>query len=384
MEEKNKKTPSEIRKQKKKRRNTQKFIGFIVIVAVVLGLYISKERWMPNFKIDNSGYTDDEISTGSFPLRVSNNTNYKTCAAEGGIIVLTDTRIYRYSLSGEANEIIPHTYANPMLKSSGTRTLIYEHNGCGIRVDSRRGLMYEKRTDSTIYTASVSSKGYTAVVTESDQYVCEIHVYDNSGNEIYFRGCTERVTDVVFRNDSTGCYIVSLNVSEGHIVSEIRSVDFNSDGINWSVSEIQTCPVSVKVSPSDDIVLFGDSMCTFYSSAGQEIMSYQYPGNLIDTSYSGTSAVMIFENKERKSTTVSVIRDPALGETTEVRANDKFSHVLAYNDCFYLLAETMIDAYDYSGKTIKASELAEPFRNFVKSGKFIFLEGHKKIEKIEF
>ncbi|MGN0582102.1 MAG: DUF5711 family protein [Oscillospiraceae bacterium] len=384
MEDVSRSSLSEMRRQKKKRRNTQKFLGFVIILTVILGLYVSRERWMPNFKIDNSGYTDDEISGDGFPLKISNSTNYKSCGTSEGFAVLTDTRLYYYSASGEQTDVRQHTYSNTILKNAGKRILIYEQNGNSIRVDGRREEMYEKKMDNSIYLASVSSRGYTAVVTESDQYVCELHVFDQMGDEVYFRGCSERITDVVFKNEGKGCYFISLDVYEGHIISQIDSIDFENTEAGWTAENIETCPVSVFVSETDDVVLFGDSMCTFYSSEGSKVMDYQYPGILTDASYCDSGAAMIFENKERKSTTLAVINNPSSGNVTEVKIQNSFRSVEACENAVYLLAENAIDAYDYEGRIIRTTELTEPFRGFYKSGKYVFLEGHNKIERIEF
>lgn len=384
MEEVSRSSFSEMRRRKKKKRNTQKFLGFVIILTVILGLYVSRERWMPNFKIDNSGYTDDEISGEGFPLKISNSTNYKSCSTSDGFAVLTDTRLYYYSFSGDQTDVRQHTYSNTVLKNAGNRILIYEQNGNSIRVDGKREEIYEKKTDNSIYLASVSSRGYTAVVTESDQYVCELFVFDQMGDEVYFRGCSERITDVVFRNEGKGCYFVSLDVDEGHIISKIDSVDFENSEAGWTSENIETCPVSVYVSENDDIILFGDSMYTCYSSDGNRIMDYQYPGVLTDASYCDSGAAMIFENKERKSATLSVIDDPSSGNVTEVKIQNSFRCVESYESGIFLLAEDAIEAYDYEGRVIKTAELSEPFRAFYKSGKYIFLEGHNKIERIEF
>ena len=384
MEEVSRSSFSEMRRRKKKKRNTQKFLGFVIILTVILGLYVSRERWMPNFKIDNSGYTDDEISGEGFPLKISNSTNYKSCSTSDGFAVLTDTRLYYYSFSGDQTDVRQHTYSNTVLKNAGNRILIYEQNGNGIRVDGKREEIYEKKTDKSIYLASVSSRGYTAVVTESDQYVCELFVFDQMGDEVYFRGCSERITDVVFRNEGKGCYFVSLDVDEGHIISKIDSVNFENSESGWTSENIETCPVSVYVSENDDIILFGDSMYTCYSSDGNRIMDYQYPGVLTDASYCDSGAAMIFENKERKSATLSVIDDPSSGNVTEVKIQNSFRCVESYESGIFLLAEDAIEAYDYEGRVIKTAELSAPFRAFYKSGKYIFLEGHNKIERIEF
>ena len=384
MEEVSRSSFSEMRRRKKKKRNTQKFLGFVIILTVILGLYVSRERWMPNFKIDNSGYTDDEISGEGFPLKISNSTNYKSCSTSDGFAVLTDKRLYYYSFSGDQTDVRQHTYSNTVLKNAGNRILIYEQNGNSIRVDGKREEIYEKKTDNSIYLASVSSRGYTAVVTESDQYVCELFVVDQMGDEVYFRGCSERITDVVFRNEGKGCYFVSLDVDEGHIISKIDSVNFENSEAGWTSENIETCPVSVYVSENDDIILFGDSMYTCYSSDGNRIMDYQYPGVLTDASYCDSGAAMIFENKERKSATLSVIDDPSSGNVTEVKIQNSFRCVESYESGIFLLAEDAIEAYDYEGRVIKTAELSEPFRAFYKSGKYIFLEGHNKIERIEF
>ena len=135
---------------------------------------------------------------------------------------------------------------------------------------------------------------------------------------------------------------------------------------------------------NDDIILFGDSMYTCYSSDGNRIMDYQYPGVLTDASYCDSGAAMIFENKERKSATLSVIDDPSSGNVTEVKIQNSFRCVESYESGIFLLAEDAIEAYDYEGRVIKTAELSEPFRAFYKSGKYIFLEGHNKIERIEF
>lgn len=386
MEEVTRSSLSEMRRQKKrkKRRNTQKFLGFVIILTVILGLYVSRERWMPNLTVDNSGYTDDEISGDGFPLEISNSTSFKSCPSGDGFAVLTDTRLYYYSNSGDQADVRQHTFSNSILKNSGSKILTYEQNGNSLRVDGKRQMMYEKKTDKSVYLAAVSSSGSSAVVSESDQYVCELRIFDRLGDEIYFRGCSERITDVAFKSNGKGCYLVSLDVSEGHIISQIDSIDFENADSGWTAGNIQTCPVSFFVSENDNVVLFGDTMCTFYSSDGNMIMEYEYPGVLADASYCSSGAVMLFESKERKSSALSIISNPEFGETTEIKLNNSFRQAGAYEDGIYLLAENAVEKYDYEGKLTGMTELTEPYRDFYKSGKYIILEGHKKIDRIEF
>lgn len=382
MEEVNAKNLSEMRRQKKKRRNTQKFLGFMIILTIILGLYVSKERWMPDMKHQNSGFTDDELSEGEFPIHVSNTSSYKMRSVGDAFALLTDTRLYMISLSGDIIDTRQHTYSNTILKSSGNKTLIYEQNGNNLRVDNKREMLYDKKTDNSIYLASVNEKGCTAVVTASDQYVCELVVYDQSGFQIYSRGCSERITDVVFDNDGSGCSIVTIKALEGHIVSEITSVKFEMTEDIWKISDIETCSVAAYVSSKGETVLFGDNMCGFYNN-GEKIFEYTYPDTLVDASYSDSGAAMIFRSRERKKTTLVIISNPASGTVVEVTVSDVIKHVLACDDNIFFLTENHVEAYDYEGKIVKKYELNEPYKNFYRSGKYIILQGHNKVERIE-
>lgn len=382
MEEVNAKNLSEMRRQKKKRRNTQKFLGFMIILTIVLGLYVSKERWMPDIKHQNSVFTDDELAEGEFPIHVSNTSSYKMRSVGDAFALLTDTRLYMISLSGDIIDARQHTYSNTILKSSGNKTLIYEQNGNNLRVDNKREMLYDKKTDASIYLASVNEKGYTAVVTASDQYVCELAVYNQSGFQIYSRGCSERITDVVFDNDGSGCSIVTIKALEGHIVSEITSIKFETTEDIWKISDIETCSVSAYVSSNDETVLFGDNMCGFYKN-GEKIFEYTYPDTLVDASYSDSGAAMIFRNRERKKTTLVIISNPASGTAVEVTVSDVIKHVLACDDNIFFLTENYVESYDYEGKIVKKYELNEPYRDFYRSGKYIILQGHNKVERIE-
>lgn len=383
MEEVNINDLSEMRRQKKKKRNTQKFLGFVILLTIVLGLYVSKERWMPSIKHESTSFTDDEVSDGGFPVKITNTSSYKSCSFGDSFAVLTDTRFYVLSNSGDISDTRQHFYSNSILKNAGSKTLVYEQNGSSFRVDSKRNMMYEKKVDNQIYLASVSEKGYTAVVTESEQYVCELSVFDQTGVQIYYRGCSERITDVVFFKDSSGCSIISLNASEGHIVSEITSVDFETTEKGWTMSDIETCPVSAFSSESGQTVLFGDTMCGFYSSSGETIFEYSYPDKLIDASCSESGAAMIFSSSERKKTTLVLISDPDSGVKTEVTVSSSVKQVLACNDRVYLLTENSVEAYDYKGTLVKTAEINEPYRDLYKSGKYIMLTGHNKINRIE-
>ncbi|MBE6853593.1 MAG: hypothetical protein E7505_09025 [Ruminococcus sp.] len=384
MKEINKSDRSEIRRQKKRQRNTQKFIGFVAIITLLLGLYVSKERWMPNMKHESTSFTGDEISGDGFPLKISNSSSYDSCNMGDMFTVLTDTRLYIFSSSGDLRDTRQHTYSNTIMKSAGGKVLVYEQNGNNLRVDNRKKMLYEKKLDDTIYLAAVSNQGYSAVVSSSDRYVCELRVFDHEGSEIYYRGCSERITDVVFNKESSGCSIVSIGASEGNIVTDIISVEFGKSDNLWHISGIEACSVSAMSSTDGSLVFFGDVQCGLYSAGGDTVFEHRYNGELIDVSAYDSKMAMVVDSNERRKDTLVLMGNSSSGVKVEVSTSDSVKHICAAEDRVYVLTESTVEAYDYSGKIIKTYSLTEPYRDFYKSGKYIMLKGHNKIDRIEF
>lgn len=382
MEELNINDLSEMRRQRKKKRNTQKLLGFIIILVVILGLYVSRSRWLPNVRQENSLFTDAEISEGSFPLKLTSGVNYQSCSLKDTFVVVSDTRFYIFSNNGKLIETRQHAYSNIILKHSGKKALIYEQNGNHLRVENKSKTIYEKKMDTQIYMASVSSRGYAAVVTKSDRYVCELRVFDHEGDEIYFRGCSERVMDVVFNADSKGCSIVMIDAVEGHIVSDVISVNFDSPDENWKADDIETCCISSFMTEEGGMFIFGDTMCAGFDGNGNKQLEYQYGSTLIDASFYNGSAAMAFESKERRKTTMVIMENASSG-MIEASALSGVKSILADEGKVYILTETSIAAYDYKGNMIDSLELAEPYRDFYRSGKYIILLGHNKIDRVE-
>jgi len=371
------------RRHKIKKRNIQKFIGFMTILVLALGLYVSRDRWVPKTNESDDPIAGKEISNGNFPLSVTNGVDYQSCPVGKGFALLSDTRLYMYSTDGELLDTRANSYPNMILKPGNNRALLYEQSGYNFKIESRGKTIYEKSLDNQIILAAISQKGFVAVITSSDRYVCELKVYDADGDEIYSRGCVERIMDVSFNSDSSGCYILSVNASEGKIFSTVTAIDFKSTDDLWRSSPLDTCCISSFAAGDNGLFLLGDTSCAFYNSEGLRTYEFTYKSSLIDTSFCDGKSAMLFESKESRKTTLVLFGEPDL-DPTEVSLYNTVQSIYADENAVYVLGENSLDAYSYKGKHLKSVELKDVFSDFYKLDKYIMLLGYNKIDRIEF
>ena len=152
-----------------------KFSAVLVLVAIVLGLYLNRDVWVP--KLEGIGgkfhsVKSGELSGGNFPLSVSGGIDYQVAELNGYLAILSDAYFYIYTDDGDLYDERQHAYANAMLQTAGKKALIYESGGNKFRIDNKRKNIYTKKMEQTIIFARISENGNVAVVTNSDSYVC--------------------------------------------------------------------------------------------------------------------------------------------------------------------------------------------------------------------
>ncbi|MDO5560023.1 MAG: DUF5711 family protein [Oscillospiraceae bacterium] len=374
---------AEIRKNKKKKRNMQKFVAAMIFLLLALGLYVSRSRWLPSSGYRNNVFSNKEISDGNFPLSITNGINYQACKLGDNFVLLSDTQFYIYSVSGSLIESRQLTYSNAVLKSANNKALVYESGGNNFKVEGKRKTIYEKKTDDTIISAYISDKGYVAVITTSTQYVCTLSVYDTVGNQMYFRGCVEKVISVAFNKASTGCVLVTIDAAEGQIVSKAVSINFDSSEDNWTTENMDSLCISSYMTDDGGIFLFGDTQCAYYDSEGNAEPGYSYESTLIDATFTDGHAAMIFENEERRKTSLVLI-DNHESTPQETVIDNNVKCIFAEGDIVYIMTSESIQAYNYKGELLKSEAISESYREFYKIDDYILLLGYNKIDRIEF
>ena len=377
-----------LRRRRKRRRQMAKFIAFILLASIIFGLYVKRDVWFPKLEGIGSRFqsvksSGGELSGENFPLNISGGIDYQVGNLNGYLAILSDAYIYIYTEDGELYEERQHAYANAMLQTSGKKALIYESGGNKFRIDNKRKNLYTKKMEQNIIFARISENGNVAVITTSDTYICKLTVFDDSGEEIYSRNCVERVIDLTFNEDGTGCILATSDAADGEIISKIISVSFDSKKDKWTSDALNTMCLKTYYDRNGILVL-GDTKCAYYSNKGELLTSYDYPSSLIDWDYRDGKIAMLFENEIKRQNYFTTIdsekREPNQNEFSNSSANC----IRISGGQVLILSKEGIIKYDFNGGEEKNISSESAYEKFILIDNYIFLLGYDRIDRIEY
>ena len=377
-----------LRRRRKRRRQMAKFIAFILLASIIFGLYVKRDVWFPKLEGVGSRFqsvksSGGELSGENFPLNISGGIDYQVGNLNGYLAILSDAYIYIYTEDGELYEERQHAYANAMLQTSGKKALIYESGGNKFRIDNKRKNLYTKKMEQNIIFARISENGNVAVITTSDTYICKLTVFDDSGEEIYSRNCVERVIDLTFNEDGTGCILATSDAADGEIISKIISVSFDSKKDKWTSDALNTMCLKTYYDRNGILVL-GDTKCAYYSNKGELLTSYDYPSSLIDWDYRDGKIAMLFENEIKRQNYFTTIdsekREPNQNEFSNSSANC----IRISGGQVLILSKEGIIKYDFNGGGEKNISSESAYEKFILIDNYIFLLGYDRIDRIEY
>lgn len=138
--------------------------------------------------------------SGGFPIQRSSTAYSELRSCGSDAVLLTDSSVFCYTSSGKLVYTQQHTYQNPAISTSASRTIVYDRSGAKYMVLNRTGVLYEDKAQGDIITATVGDDGSFAISTYSEEYVSVVTVYGANGKK-------------KFQFKSSECYITSLALS---------------------------------------------------------------------------------------------------------------------------------------------------------------------------
>lgn len=376
----------DLKNRKKRKKRLIKFTVFILVAGIIAALAFTFDIWYPKLRgigkqyktIVNSG----KLADGNFPIEVSGGNDYQLRYTVKKIIVQNDTYLYFYDTDGTLLKRRQHSYSNSVLRVANGRALVYENGGNEFSVENEDEVLYSRSFDNNILFARLSSDGVTAVITTSDNYSCELIVYDKKGSVIYERKCTERVSDLSFINESEGCVLSSVSAENGVLVTNIKEISFKESGEKWTSPGFNTLGLEIFGS-SEGTFIYGTDACGYVDTSGQISSFYQYDGELVaGASMSGKSAVIV-NNDDRRYYT-AVLFSGSGKEPIVIELDSPAVEVSVFQDLAYIMTQNAVMAYDFSGKLRSTATVNDSYTGFVRSDDYIFLKGYNKIDRIDY
>ena len=376
----------EQKKRDKRKRRLMKITGFLLAAGVCAGLYFTKDMWTPKLRGLGDQYqtivNDGRLAEGNFPIEINGGAQYQVGCTQENVIVMSDAYIYFYNEEGGELKRRQHAFTNAVMEASGGRALLFESGGNEFSVEDRTGVLYTDKLDKNIMFARLSKEGYTAVVTTSDNYDCEIIVYDKKGSVIYERKCIERVNDISFKQGSKGCIISYFFAENGSLVTSVQDVSFTEDQEKWTSPGLDTLGLDV-YSFDEGAFVLGIEACGYVDSSGQISSLCRYDGDFAGGHCSKGKAAVIVNSEDRRK--YEMLLFSGIGaEPVTIEFDSPLIDVTVYDGLAYVMTSDSVMAYNFSGSLRSTASVNDSYTGFARSENYVYLKSYNKIDRIDF
>ena len=378
-----------MRKRKKRKRVLQQSIFLLLLSMTILILYQRRDSWIPKLETIGTRHQsrrqgDGTEQDGNFPISIFGETEYQTGKAGESLLVLNDSYLFVYDTDGSLESARQHAYGGAMLRDAGDYALVYEYGGTSFRLDTEAKMRYEKKVNDPIIFGRVSGDGTVALVTNAESCACKLLVFNVKGQQFYERDCVERIADISFCPDGSGCIAISTETDEGALKSVVHSYSFSQKEDVWTSQPLDMLAISVYNTNDGNVFVLGDTACCYFSADGVLTGSYVYPDTLQRAAFSDGIAALVLSNHEKRTETVVILNGSADARTQ--RTYEKTVMDLGIEpekQTVTVLFRNQIEVLDPACTVLGTAPVTDSCDGFLRIGGYLFLKGYNHISRMD-
>lgn len=265
-----------VREQKKKRRRKRIIVLFLLAV-IALAVALNWDYLEPAHLSETVSSFFNSFGQSKYPVEFTDGSFKAAVPVGSNVGVLTDTSFIIYSKNGEKLDTRPHGINNPNAANGSNKALIYDRGGKSFRVETRYAEEFTSTAEYNITSACMAENGNFAIVTQADNFLSEVKIYDNSYKVIFkWDSIKGRILTTALSPDGKTLAAVLLGVRDGNICSDVYFYNVsNKDPI--ATTKYDDCLLySLSFKGGDRVAAVGDNKTVFIGTDGKQILSYDY------------------------------------------------------------------------------------------------------------
>lgn len=311
------------RKRKKKQRK-KRLVSLIVLIFAFLIIYMNWNVLAPSALADTAQNFMNTFGQSKYPVSFDEGSMKAAVPLGANIGVLTDTSFIIYSKNGDKLDVRHHGINDPAAVSSGTKALIYDRGGKQFKIETRIGELFSSTASYDITTAAMGENGNFAIVTQADNYLSELKVYNASYKNIFKWDSSQgRILSAALSPDGKKLAAILIGVRNGSMFSDIYIFNLNSEmpvAVKKYDGELL---YSIKFKDNKRIAVVGDNETVFLNASGNQKSIYTYNNKELQCSSNGDGPiVLVFSKNASQSTVVTLGNDGKVLGSADIPMSD--------------------------------------------------------------
>lgn len=388
-------SPEEIRdaRHREKKKRQIRTIAAVLIVAVFAGgAYLMRGKWVPKlesvlYRPKETIVNDGEVKKGNFPLSFDDGAVSSISNTGSYLLCLDKNQLKFYDSDGEESNSFSHNYADPVMRTSDKRVLLYDKGGSSLMVVGRKSEMFTKSVKNRLIMAELAPNDNVAVVTSDEKYAGILTVYDGNGREIYKWSSSSAVLSVTFDESGSGCFVTTYSSKGGMLNSVVRYLVFDSEDPEMVSEPLPVLALQAMKNESGDIWVAGDTAFYRLDSRGKILTTYKYEGMISDFAMSSSCAAVVLEGIRRSSSELLIFDSSTENDQPDKRVKESDGtpeRLKISGSKIVLLKENSIDCYDRFGNLDATAECSSDYSDFVYFDDSVYFCDYREVNKISF
>lgn len=281
------------KRAQKDRRN--KIIVWTIIVLIIIALAVMKICEI-NINSVKEHFTDADgnftitqgVTEDNFPYNTDSSRNVTLKEVNKKIGVLTPTSFTVLdSKNADVKYTFDHGYANPIMKSSGIYTLIFDQGDKSFRLDTTSYNVYENEANTNIFCADVAKNGSVVYAAASKEKKCDIYVYNKSlKKQLSYSTSDGYVVAAAINDRGNKISFVTVNSENAQLKSTLYTMNIGENEIKEKFELPAGNVIDIKYS-SNNVYVIGDSFLSVISNQKKAQAVYKQ-GSISTVAYTFT------------------------------------------------------------------------------------------------
>ncbi len=262
--------------------------------------------------------------------------------SEKNLFTASDTALTVYNSTAKELLNDQHSFGNPVLKVSGSRTLLYNLGGRSFRLDSVSGGTKQINVKQNILAGALAANGRCAILTEADGYCGQLTVYTAEGGvQSYYWFYDYYPASVALNEDGTQAAVAGVSAKNGEMVSAVYLLDLDSGKVEQPFATYPGNLIhAVYWNGASTVAAVGDSGASIINASSRTKKDFDYHGERLSAfCFDAGRTALALASFGETSVSNLVVLDPGGAEIFSQKLGGSVRSVSLYGQTAAALAD---------------------------------------------